>query len=41
MTYFMFFLNERMEKLGEIPGIGEKTLKKIHDHFLEELEGGE
>ena len=34
---FNEFLKERFEKLDEVPGIGEKTKVKLHDHFMDAL----
>lgn len=35
---FHEFLTERMQTLQDIPGIGEKTAWKVHQHFIERLE---
>lgn len=35
---FHKFLNERMQTISEIPGIGEKTAWKVHEHFLKGME---
>lgn len=32
---FHSFLSERMQTLMTIPGIGEKTAWKVHEHFIE------
>ena len=34
---FNKFLIERFETLDEVPGIGEKTKIKLHDHFMDAL----
>ena len=34
---FSQFLKERFESLTDVPGIGEKTKIKLHNHFMEEL----
>lgn len=36
---FTDYLMERLRTLGEIEGIGEKTIWKIHKHFLDGLGG--
>ena len=34
---FNEFLKERFETLDDVPGIGEKTKVKLHDHFMDAL----
>lgn len=38
---FAAFLNERMESLLEIEGIGEKTAWKVQEHFIQRIDGQE
>lgn len=35
---FATYLSEKISTLPTIPGIGEKTAWKIHEHFLEGME---
>ena len=37
---FNEFLKERFETLDDVPGVGEKTKQRLHDHFMEVLDDG-